>query len=169
MRVTDAPWFRRADKSIDSLSIWFERVGLVGMAAMALTTLIDVIGSKVFQLPLPGSTEITSVVQVTAIAGGLAYSLIDGRQIRVDILVDFLPDRVKAVLDVFSALLGLGLFVVAFFMMYTHGADLFNSGTKTFLLHIPLAPFAFWITLCCIPMCCAILIQLLRSLERMFK
>ena len=139
------------------------------MAAMALTTLIDVIGSKLFQLPLPGSTEITSVIQVTAIAGGLAYSMIDGRQIRVDILVDFLPDRAKAVLDVFGALLGLALFVIAFFMMYSHAADLNSSGTRTFLLHIPLAPFAFWITLCCIPMCLAILIQLLKSFERMLK
>jgi TRAP-type C4-dicarboxylate transport system permease small subunit len=169
MGVTDAAWFAKFRKSIHSLSSWFERVGLVAMAAMGLTTLIDVIGSKVFRVPLPGSTEMTSVIQVLAIAGGLAFSKIDGRHIRVDFLLEWLPQRSKAALDVFSALLGLGLFAVAGWMSYYHGVNLLNSGTKTFLLGIPLSPFAFWIALCCIPMCLVIIIELLTSIERMLR
>jgi TRAP-type C4-dicarboxylate transport system permease small subunit len=169
MKMTDTAWFARFRKLIHSLSSWCERVGLVAMAAMALTTLIDVIGSKVFKWPLPGSTEITSVVQVIAIAGGLAFSKIDGRHIRVDFLMDGLPQRGKAALDLFSALLGLGLFAVAGWMTYEHGLSFFNSGTKTFLLGIPLSLFAFWIALCCIPMCCVIIIELLDSIERMLR
>lgn len=169
MELKDKQWFAKLSRVVDVVSIWFERVGLVGLSAMALTTLVDVIGSKLFNLPLPGSTEIIAVIQITTIAGGLAYSMIDGRQIRVDILIDFLPVRARAVLDIFGDLVGLALFAMAFFMMYAHGADFYNSGTKTFLLHVPLAPFAFWITLCCIPMCGAILIDLLRSIGRMFR
>jgi TRAP-type C4-dicarboxylate transport system permease small subunit len=137
------------------------------MAAMALTTLIDVIGSKVFKWPLPGSTEITSVVQVIAIAGGLAFSKIDGRHIRVEFLIDWLPQRGKAVLDVFSDLLGLGLFVMAGWMTYKYGLSI--SNTKTFLLGIPLYPFAFWIACGCIPMCFVIFIELVASIERVLK
>ena len=169
MGVTDAVWFVRFRNSIHSLSTWFERVGLVAMAGMGLTTLIDVIGSKVARVPLPGSTEITSVIQVLAIAGGLAFSMIDGRHIRVDFLLEWLPQRGKAALDVFSALLGLGLFAIAGWMTYHHGVNLLNSGTKTFLLGIPLFPFAFWIALCCIPMCFVILIELLTSIERVLR
>jgi TRAP-type C4-dicarboxylate transport system permease small subunit len=169
MKIKDAGWFAKFRKSINSLSTWFERVGLVAMAAMALTTLTDVIGSKLFKWPLPGSTEITSVIQVIAIAGGLAFSKIDGRHIRVEFLLEWLPQRGKGTLDLFSALLGLGLFAVAGWMTYEHGLSLFNSGTKTFLLGIPLSPFAFWIALCCIPMCCVIIIELLISIERMLR
>ena len=169
MEITGAAWFSKFRKSINSLSSGFERVGLVAMAAMALTTLIDVIGSKVFKWPLPGSTEITSVVQVIAIAGGLAFSKIDGRHIRVEFLMEWLPQRGKAALDLFSALLGLGLFAVAGWMTYEHGLSLLGSGTKTFLLGIPLSPFSFWIALCCIPMCCVIIIELLTSIERMLR
>jgi TRAP-type C4-dicarboxylate transport system permease small subunit len=169
MGMTGTAWFAKFRKSINSSSSWFERVGLVAMAAMALTTLIDVIGSKVFKWPLPGSTEITSVVQVIAIAGGLAFSKIDGRHIRVEFLMEWLPRRGKAVLDLFSSLLGLGLFAVAAWMTYEHGLSLLGSGTKTFLLGIPLSPLSFWIALCCIPMCCVIIIELLTSIERMLK
>jgi TRAP-type C4-dicarboxylate transport system permease small subunit len=169
MEITGATWFAKLRKSIHSSSSWFEWVGLVAMAAMALTTLIDVIGSKVFKWPLPGSTEITSVVQVLAIAGGLAFSKIDGRHIRVEFLLDWLPQRGKAVLDVFSDLLGLGLFAIAGWMTYKHGLILFNSGTKTFLLGIPLYPFSFWIAIGCIPMVCVIIVELVASTERTLK
>jgi TRAP-type C4-dicarboxylate transport system permease small subunit len=169
VRMTEASGFVTFHKSIHRLSGWFERVGLVAMAAMALTTLIDVIGSKFFHLPLPGSTEIIGVIQVIAIAGGMAFSKIDGRQIRVDFIMDVLPRRGKAALEVFSAILGLGLFVVVCWMTYEQGISFLNSGTKTFLLGIPLPPFIFWIALCCVPMCFVILIDLIISIERIFR
>jgi TRAP-type C4-dicarboxylate transport system permease small subunit len=169
MKMTDAVWFVKFRKSTNSSSSWFERVGLAGMAALALTELIDVIGSKVFEMPLPGSTEIISVLQIVAIAGGLAFSKIDDRHIRVDFLLECLPERGKAVLDVFSSMLGLGFIAVAAWMSYEHGLSLFESGTRTLHLGIPVSPFAFWIALCCIPMCCVIITELLTSIERMLK
>ncbi len=169
MEFTRAPWFTKVSKFINELSSWFERVGLVAIAAMGLATLVDVIGSKGFQWPLPGSTEITGVLQVLAIAGGLAFSMIDGRQIRVEFLVEWLPRRGKDILDVFSALLGLGLFVIIGWMTYQWGVSFSSSGTRTLLIGIPLYPFAYWIALCCIPMFCVIFIELLSSIDRMLR
>jgi TRAP-type transport system small permease protein len=169
MKMTDAAWFAKFRKSITSSSSWLERVGLAGLAAMALTELIDVIGSKLFNLPLPGSTEITAALQVIAIAGGLAYSKIDDRHIRVDFLLDCLPERGRVALDVFSEVLGLGFLAVAAWMSYEHGLSLFESGTKTFLLGIPLSPLAFWIAICCVPMFCVIIMELFTSIERILK
>jgi TRAP-type C4-dicarboxylate transport system permease small subunit len=169
MEIAGTTWLVRVRSSINSLSGWFERVGLIAMVGMALTTLIDVVGSKGFQWPLPGSTEIIGVLQVLAIAGGLAFSKIDGRHIRVEFLIDWLPERGKAALDVFSSILGLGLFVVAGWMTYEYGLKLLSSGTETLLLGIALYPFALWIAFCCIPMCCVIIIELLISIDRMLK
>jgi TRAP-type C4-dicarboxylate transport system permease small subunit len=169
MEIAGTTWLVRVRRSINALSGWFERVGLIAMVAMALTTLIDVVGSKGFQWPLPGSTEIIGVLQVLAIAGGLAFSKIDGRHIRVEFLIDWLPERGKAALDVFSSILGLGLFAVAGWMTYEYGLKLLSSGTETLLLGIALYPFALWIAFCCIPMCCVIIIELLISIDRMLK
>ena len=169
MKISDTAWFSKSMKYTDSISRWFERVGLLALAAMGLTTIIDVIGSKVFNWPLPGSTEITSVIQVVAIAGGLAFSKIDGRHIRVEFLFDSLPEKGQAALDIFSAVLGLGLFVVAVWMTYEHGLNLFKSGTKTFLLGISLYPFAFWIAFCCIPMCFILILDLINAIDRMLN
>lgn len=169
MNIERAAWFEKLNRYTTTASRWFERVGLLSMAAMALTTLIDVVGSKFFLRPLPGSTELTGIIQIIAIAGGLAFSKIDGRHIRVEFLVDWMPLRGKAMLDLFSSVLGLFLFAAAGWMMYQLGNDLLDSGTRTFLLGIPVFPFAFWIGICCIPMCFAIIIDLIISFNRMMQ
>ncbi len=169
MGMTEAGWFDRVHEFITIVSAWFERVGLVAMAIMGLTALIDVLGSKLFHLPLPGSTEITAVVQMITIAGGLAFSEIDGRHIRVDFLMEWLPPRGKASLDLFGSTLGLVFFAVAGCMMYENGRSLFDSGTSTFFLKIPLAPFAFWIASCSILMCLVIIFKMVASIQRMLK
>jgi TRAP-type C4-dicarboxylate transport system permease small subunit len=169
MEITGTNWFAKFRKSIYSISSWSEWVGLVAIAAMVLATLIDVVGSKWFQWPLPGSTEITGVLQVVAIAGGLAFSKIDGRQIRVEFFIDNLPRRGKAAFEVFSSILGFGLFAVAGWMTYQFGLSLFSSGTETLLLGVPLYPFAFWIAFCCIPMACVIIIELVNSIDRILR
>ena len=169
MNILKAAWFEKFGRYTTMVCRWFEWIGLVAMAAMAMATLVDVIGSKFFLWPLPGSTELTGVIQVIAIAGGLAFSKIDGRHIRVEFLVDWLPRRGKAILDLFSSVLGLALFACTGWMMYQFGNNLMNSGTKTFLLGIPLYPFTFWIAICCIPMCFAVIIDLITSFDRMMR
>jgi len=103
--------------------------------------------------------KITAFLLVVAIAAGLAFSQITGRHIRVGFLIDRLPKRGKIALELFSSVLGLGLFAVIGWVTYDYGLRLLSSGTETLLLGIGHYPFALWIAFCCIPMCCVILID----------
>ncbi len=165
--ITETNGFIKFQKFIRLLSGWFEWVGMSAMMVIVLTTLIDVVGSKWFQWPLPGSTELTGVLQIAAIAGGLAFSKIDGRHIRVEFFIDRLPVRGKLAIEIFNSILGFGLFALAGWMTYKFGINLLQSGTETLLLRIPLSPFSFWIAICCIPMCGVILIELIGLINRM--
>lgn len=169
MEIEGTTRFARFRRSISSVSIWLEWVGLVALVCMVLVALVDVIGSKGFHWPLPGSTEISAFLQVVAIAGGLAFSQIAGRHIRVDLFIDRLPRRGRATLDLFSSILGLGLFAVVGWVTYDYGLRLLSSGTETLLLRIAYYPFALWIAFCCIPMCCVIVIEMLSSISKMLK
>jgi len=169
MEITGTTRFARVRRSINSVSGWLEWVGLAALVGMVLIALIDVVGSEGFHWPLPGSTEITAFLLVVAIAAGLAFSQIAGRHIRVGFLIDRLPKRGKIALEIFSSVLGLGLFAMISWVTYDYGLRLLSSGTETLLLRIVQYPFAFWIALCCIPMCCVILIELLSYISKMLK
>jgi len=169
MEITGTSWFTRLRKSVRSVSGWFEVVGMVAIMTMVFVALIDVIGSKGFHWPVPGGTEIAGVLQVAAIAGGLAFSKIEGRHIQVGFLIAKLSGRVLAALNIFIALLSLGFWVVAGWMTFDLGMSLFARGTETMLLYIPLYPFAFWIALCCIPISFVIILELFTAIDKVMK
>ena len=55
-----------------SVSAWFERIAIVTVIAMILGTLVDVVGAKLFQWPMPAGTEVIYLLQVITIAGTTA-------------------------------------------------------------------------------------------------
>lgn len=169
MEAKDKTWFTGLRGSTKSVSGWVEWIGLSALLGMVVVALIDVIGSKGFQWPLPGSTEITGFLQLVAIAAGLAWSEIDGRHIRVGFLLEKLSERGKAALKLFGYVLGLGLFIIISWTVFGYGLRLFSSGTTTLLLGIAHYPFAFWISLCCIPLCCVIIVELLSTIYKILK
>jgi len=162
MKPSRTGWFYSLSEAVNSVSKWFEWVGITALVTMVLIILIDVVGSKSFEWPLPGSTELIAVIQVIAIAGGLAFSKIENRHIRIGLFVDKLSGRSKAALEIFNSILGLGFFAVAAVMTFKYGLSMLDSGTVTMLVRVSLYPFAFWISLCCILMCCVIALELIN-------
>jgi TRAP-type C4-dicarboxylate transport system permease small subunit len=80
--------------------------GLAGIALVLLAIIgtADVIGASFLGIPVPGTVEIGASLMVAGIALGLPKAQRDRRQIRVEIVVDRLPPRPRAVLDVIAQL-----------------------------------------------------------------
>ncbi len=169
MGIENAAWFTRFRGVVIAISRWFERVGMVALVVMVLAALIDVIGSKAFNWPLPGSTEITGVIQVVAIAAGLAFSKIDRRHISMDLFVDRLARQSKAAFGIFHAVLGLGFFVIATWMTFEYGVSQLQMHTGTFLLGIVYYPFSIWLSLGCLVMCLVLVTEGIMAAGRVAK
>ena len=153
----------RLDKLNYRLSIWFERIAIIGVVVMILGTMIDVIGAKVFNWPLPPGTEAIYLPQVIAIAGALAISKIDGRHVRIE-LIDRLPQPALGIVHSIVALLGLGLFALLAWGSYEYAQALRINHEVTATSKIPIYPFALWMALCCIPMILILIKELISSL-----
>jgi len=76
--------------------------GLAGVALvfLALIGTADVIGSQFLGRPVPGTVEIGASLMVAGIALGLPMAQYARRHVRVEIIVDRLPPRVRAALDI---------------------------------------------------------------------
>ena len=136
---------------------------------MMAGTLVDVIGAKAFHWPLPAGLEVVFFCQLIAIAGALAYSELDGRQIRVELFVDLFPKRVRAFFHALAALLGLGLFVILTWKTFQYGMSLKAINDVTATARIPLYPFALWLAVCFIPLCLVLIGELLKAVLEGFK
>jgi TRAP-type C4-dicarboxylate transport system permease small subunit len=157
------------NKFIYKLSSWFEYLAIIAFLGMMVSIVIDVVGAKLFQWPLPVGTEAVYLLQLIAIAAALAYSQIDGRHIRVEFIVDKLPRHARSILYALAALLGLALFAILLWESYEYGQTLRLAKDVTATSKIPLFPFAFWLTLSFIPVCLVLLVQMLNAILEVFK
>ncbi len=157
------------DQHIRSFSHSIEWIGMIGILLMFLVNFVDVVGAKLFLKPLPGATEIIGFSQILAIAPAIAFTLILGRHIRVEFILDRFPKRIRAAITSISSFLSLILFVLILWQSYLYGISLRKAGEIGSTSHIPFYPFAYLIAFCCLPVCLVFLMEVLKSLKEVFE
>src|SRR4030066_431814 len=162
-------WLNQMDQFTRSFSRHLEWVGVIGIILMFLANFIDVVGAKLFLWPVPGATEVISFSQIVAIAPALAFTLLLGRHIRVEFIIDRFPNRVRAAISSISSFLSLILFVLILWQSYLYGVSLQKAGEIGSTSHLPFYPFAFLIAFCSIPVCLVFLMEFLKSLAEVFS
>jgi len=148
------------------LSGWCEWIGLVGLLLVMVITCIDVVGAKVFKLPLLGALDIVMLSQIVTISFAASMTLILGRHIQVEFVFTLLPRRAQAIINSIVLLLGLGLFIVIIWRLCVLGYSFQTSGEYSPTAYIPLYPFAYGIALGSIPVWLVFLLEFLKSLTK---
>ena len=158
--------FEKFEKFNRRLSNWCEWLGLAALLVMMTVTCIDVVGSKIFRLPLLGSIDMVQLSQIVAISFAAGMAQILGRHVQVEFVYNLLPRRAQAVIDSIWPLLSLGLFIVVIWRLWVLGNSFKTTGEYTATAYIPLYPFAYAIALACIPVCLVLLLDFLKSLTK---
>jgi TRAP-type C4-dicarboxylate transport system permease small subunit len=150
------------------VSSWFERIAIVAVMGMILGTLIDVVGAKLFQWPMPAGTEAIYLLQVITIAGTIAITKIDGGHVRIE-YVDSLPKRGRAFFSILVSILGLSVFIILCWQSYLFAQSMRINNEVTATARIVLYPFVLWVALCCIPVVSILLKELISTLLEISK
>lgn len=158
----------RFSKFNHRISSWLEYIAIVAFVGMMVTTIVDVVGAKALERPLPAGTESVYLFQIIAIAGSLAISKIDGRHVRIE-LIDRLRQPALGIVHAFVALLGLGLFGLLTWISFQYGLTLRLNHDVTATARIMLYPFAFWLALCCVPMVLILVHEFICSIQETRK
>ena len=156
-------------KMTESLSGWLEWVGVAGILLMMVITCVDVIGAKVFLLPVFGALDIVMLAQLVAISFSGAATYIIGRHVQVEFFVAILPKRAQAVVDAFILLLGVAFFVVVIWRLFMYGHSFQTGGEVSPTIRMPLHPFAYGAAFAIIPLCLLQLCGFLISMKRVFE
>ena len=151
------------------LSGWFEWIALAGLLVMMSVTCIDVIGAKLFLLPVFGAIDIVILSQLLAISFANASTLIVGRHVQVEFFVVILPKRIQALVDSIIFVFCLALFILIIWRLCVYGYSLQTGGEESATARIPLYPFAFGIALASVPVCLVFLLGFLNAILRVIR
>jgi TRAP-type C4-dicarboxylate transport system permease small subunit len=163
------PDLNKFDRFNRKVSMGIEWVGLVAFILMMLVTTVDVLGTKLFLLPVFGSLDFMELAQLVAIAFSASAALILGRHVQVEFFALLLPRRVQALVDLLVFLLGFILFAVIVWRLFLYSYDLQIEGEVSVTARIPVYPFGYAAAVAFIPVCLVYLSLFMNTLLKILK
>jgi len=141
-----------------------ESLGFAAIVFMVALTCADVLGAKLFFLPVPGSLDMMMLAQLIAVSFAAAAALLRDRHVAVEFFVMRLPRRARAVTDLAVQLLCLALFAIIVWQLVRHGYHLQTGREVTPTTQIPLAPFAYAAAAAMVSVCLVLVHRVLGAL-----
>ena len=92
------------------LAVFMVLLGSIGMLASMAICVADVIGTNVFDWPVPGTLEFTESTMVLIVFGALAYTQEQRGHIRVELLNGLFGPRVQSCLEMLTHFVALVFF-----------------------------------------------------------
>jgi TRAP-type mannitol/chloroaromatic compound transport system permease small subunit len=135
----------------EKLATWGERLSVLIVLALVGINCADVLGAKLFDMPVKGATELVSMMQLVIIACVIGSTQMNRGHVSVEMFVTNMPGKAKSVIEIFISLLVLSLFSILAWQASRLGTAYYESGEVTATLMIPFYPFAFFLTLAMIP------------------
>ncbi len=162
-------WLETLDSRGTFAARWAACLGLVGLVALALMTIADVLLRWLFNSPLDGIADIGRLMVAIVIASFFPIALAERHHITIGFLGKFLGRRADAWLQAFASLVT-GVFFVFLgwqFILYT--TELHTSGETTWLLGLAVAPWwgaATLFLLFCVPIQLLVVVSQFRAATR---
>ena len=142
---------------------------LHGIASGALTfmmfiTVADVAG-RAAGYPIMGTYEIVGLTGAIVIGFAVPFTSWQKGHIYMEFLLDRLPQTQRQVLNVFTRLLCIALFIFIGYNLLQVAADFRRAGEVSPTLQIPIFPVAYGVAICCFIECVVFVCDILRIWE----
>jgi len=156
----------RLERMVAVFSKWATLIAGVALTAMLAISVVDVIGNKVFHHPIQGTSDYVSFLAIITIVFSLSYSLIEKAHVQIDLFLNKLPHRIKAIFEIFIALLSLALFILLTWFSVRYGIRLQASHELSMTQRIPVFPFAYAVAFACLPACLYLFLETIRAIKK---
>ena len=133
----------QSQKVVDPVVRWVNNAGVVILALMMFLTAADVTLRYFFNKPILGSYEITELMMAVLAAFTIGYAAILKAHVNVDLVLIRLPERLQAVIGIFTNLICVVFFALMLWRNIYQSAVLRESGSTSPALSIPEFPFLF--------------------------
>ena len=140
--------------------------GMVLLVPMMLLTSLDVVTSKFWANPIPGSMELSSFMLSVFILLGVAYTHQVRGHVRVTMFTDRLPEKYSEILNIFTTILT--LFIVCI-VIWQGIVVAFEAHDVSDMLRIPSLPFRLLVSVAAVLLALELLFDLVDSTRSLIR
>lgn len=121
---------------------WTHYVAGVVLIVLTMITVANIVGRAVFNMPVPGTVELTEMLMVIIVYLGFGYAEHQGDHISVDLLYERSGRMMRLVLTVVNGLVGSFVMGLVAWHLYQYAGVLSRGGYESAILEVPLGPLA---------------------------
>lgn len=139
---------------LDKLTRRVAFIGLIGLLAVAIATMVDVLLRFLFNSPIEGYEDVTQLVFAIIIAACFPAGLIQGRNITIRFLGKGLGPRAALWLEALGGTVTLIFFIMVAWQIAVFAADEMANDRYTQTLELRTAPWWWFVTVIivmCVP------------------
>ena len=150
------------EKAVTGFSSLFNMVASASLVVMMLLTCADVFMRYLFNNPITGAYDLVSLMGAVLVSFAMPYTMLKKGHVAVEILVQSLPRGKQLIVETFTHLLGISLFLVLVRQAILLSWDMKAAGEVTPTLLLPFYPILYCMAVCFSLLCFAILANLLH-------
>lgn len=122
------------------------RIAELSLVALALLTLVDVLGRYLFKFPVRGSVELTEVLMVAVIFSGIVLATRAHGHVAVDLLATNLSAGMLKAQQLFSHAAATFISLLLGWVSWEQALSAHEFNDQTTVLGIPLAPVVYFMS-----------------------
>jgi len=157
----------QARSAVRWLALGLLILGSLGMMISMFLGVADVVGTKFFDYPVPGTLEFTESTMVLVVFGALAFTQTRRGHIRVEIFYNMGGPRTRSMMEVYTQLVGIVFFGLLAWTGWQEALYSWNLGEATMgTIRFPLYPARFMLAFGVSLLVVQLLVDLIADLGR---
>lgn len=149
------------------LSKFLNSIAGAALVAIVVITVADVV-LRIFKKPITGTYEIVGFLGAIVIGFGIPLTTWHRGHIFVDFLIEKFPHWRRDVVNIFTRLLGIGLFLIAGWNLIIVGMDLYRTGEVSLTRQLPFYPIAYGLAVSCFVQCLVLVCDIIKIFANEF-
>ena len=150
------------EKAVMGLSDFFNMIASAALVLMMVLSCADIFMRYLFSRPITGTYDVVGLSGAVLVSFALPYTMLKKGHVAVELLVQSLSRGKQLVIETFSHLLGISLFLVMVWQAILLSRDMKAAGEVTPTVHLPFYPIVYCMALCFFILSLAILVNLLH-------
>ena len=136
-------------------------IGAAALTFMMLLTVADVF-MRAGGRPILGTYELVALSLAIVIGFTIPKVSLDRGHVYMEIVLDKLSKRNKAVLNTFTRIMCLILFTIVGYNLFLIGSEFHTSGEVSSTLKLPFFPIPYFVGVCCFVECFVFIFDIVR-------
>jgi len=157
------------EKAVTGMSTFFNMIASAALVLMMVLSCADIFMRYIFNRPITGTYDVVGLSGAVLVSFALPYTMLKKGHVAVELLVQSLSRGKQLVVETFSHLLGISLFLVLVWQAILLSRDMKAAGEVTPTVHLPFYPIVYCMALCFFALSLAILVNLLHAWTKRAK